>query len=428
MGALAKHHVDQDDGRLGIVARGGDGRAPQRGVDHRMGAAARVLGVAEVDEAVGAGADEAARLLAERATRVEAAHAARAAPGSRRDRRTLELGRRRPQRLQARECRRFERLHRADTSGRRSLPAEQTGDDGLARGAGGGQHALGDAGRGRLGHEREHPRVGIQREPAQRLERREPADHRIEVTAAGADRLRDAAAETVQETRDLLQPRARRADQPDRAAANTVGEADPDSVEDGGSALGAHHEEPGARGAPLESDLLLERDAVTEDEDVMPGGERLMSLVGGVGSRHGDDCEARARLPPDRAPDGPAGLVDGRLVRPWPLGQQSLGGLQGRVGRRLARRPHGEHEVGDAGRVAVRWPQAGSGEGAPIRLRGHEELHRAHAGKPAQRVGHLHQPDGVDVRTRPDLAEDDQRNRFLRSFLQIPECAPGCLP
>src|SRR5439155_1517108 len=89
--------------------------------------------------------------------------------------------------------------------------------------------------------------------PAQRLERREPADHRIEVTAAGADRLRDAAAETVQETRDLLQPRARRADQPDRAATNTVGEADPDSVEDGGSALGAHHEEPGARTASTRS-------------------------------------------------------------------------------------------------------------------------------------------------------------------------------
>src|SRR5438445_635652 len=61
-----------------------------------------------------------------------------------------------------------------------------------------------------------------------------------------------------------------------------------------------------------------------------------MSLVGGVRSGHGDDCEARARLTPDRAPDGPAGLVDGRLVRPWPLGQQSLGGLQGRVRRRLA--------------------------------------------------------------------------------------------
>src|SRR5205823_13307658 len=97
-------------------------------------------------------------------------------------------------------------------------------------------------------------------------------DHGIPVTAAGGARARDAAAGTVQEPRDLLQRRARRADQPDRAAANTVGEADPDSVEDGGSALGAHHEEPGARGAPLESDLLLERDAVTEDEDVVPGG------------------------------------------------------------------------------------------------------------------------------------------------------------
>ena len=52
MRAIAEHHVDQDHADRGIGERARDVLVADLGLDHRVRPAARVLVVAEVDEAV----------------------------------------------------------------------------------------------------------------------------------------------------------------------------------------------------------------------------------------------------------------------------------------------------------------------------------------------------------------------------------------
>ena len=89
------------------------------------------------------------------------------------------------------------------------------------------------------------PRIGGQRgEP---LQHRDAADLFLQVAAAGAERLRDAAAQVVDAAGHFLQPGARRRDEADVAAPHDVGKAERHAVDDRRAAIGPHHQQVFAR-------------------------------------------------------------------------------------------------------------------------------------------------------------------------------------
>src|SRR4029453_16857815 len=94
-----------------------------------------------------------------------------------------------------------------------------------------------------LGDEQDHLRGGVIRESLERLQRGDAADCGMEVATAGADGVRDAAAESMHEARHFLDAGSGGADHADGSAANAVREAEADAVDDGRSALRAHDEE-----------------------------------------------------------------------------------------------------------------------------------------------------------------------------------------
>src|SRR5205085_866382 len=94
------------------------------------------------------------------------------------------------------------------------------------------QDRFGDGGGGRLGDEHDDLGVAVLCELLQALQHGDAADLLRKVVAAGADRMRDAAARAMHEAGDLLRAGARIADDADRAAAHRVVEAERNAVDD----------------------------------------------------------------------------------------------------------------------------------------------------------------------------------------------------
>ena len=133
--------------------------------------------------------------------------------------------------------------------------------------------------------------VGVER--VDRHQRGDRADLGLEVAAAGADGVADAAAGARDQAGHFLHAGARRADDADVAARHRVGESERRAGDDRGAAVRAHHQQAALARLALERDLVLERHVVGED--------------------HARGGRARAPCAPRRRRNGPAP----RSARGW---------------------------------------------------------------------------------------------------------------
>ena len=139
-----------------------------------------------------------------------------------------------------------------------------------------------DAGRRRLGHEDNHLGLRIPREQVQRLQRGDRADVSLQIATACAECLRDALTQLVNGAGDRLQSRARGGDDADPAAADPVGKAQPNTVDDRRAAVRTHHQQAFVARLALERDLVRQVDVVAVEEDVLAEVERLPRHARGV--------------------------------------------------------------------------------------------------------------------------------------------------
>ena len=91
--------------------------------------------------------------------------------------------------------------------------------------------------RGRLGDQHNHLRRGITRQQIQRLVGGNGTYRSVQVTAAGAQCMRDARSQLVHAAGHRLQPGAGSTHNAHRPAPHTVGKAQPNAVDDGGAAI-----------------------------------------------------------------------------------------------------------------------------------------------------------------------------------------------
>jgi hypothetical protein len=256
--------------------------------------------------------------------------------------------------------------------------------------------------RGGLGHQH-HPlggRVGVQ--GGERVERREPADGLREVAAPDTEDVRDADPGHVEQAGDLLGAGARRGDQADRPGADDVGEAERDAGDDRRPAVGAHDEDAGVVGGPLQRDLVLDGDAVGEDQHAAAGGDRVGGLRDGVRAGHRDDRERRRVRGELGQPGADGALRDGGrgAGRPLASGERGVHGGHRRGQGGVVLGPDGDEQL--LGRGVLVRGQPHSGRELEVQRCGHGDQHRADAVKTRDLPAHLHQPDGVGVDARAE--------------------------
>ena len=100
---------------------------------------------------------------------------------------------------------------------------------------------------------------------------REPADGRRQVATADAQGVGDPDAGAVEQAEQLLAAGPGRGHDAHRTGGRRVGEAQAEPADDGGAAVGAHHEHAALGGGPLEGDLLRDGHVVAEDHHVAAG-------------------------------------------------------------------------------------------------------------------------------------------------------------
>ena len=432
-GAEADHQAEQDHGDGGGGQGGGEGGVARRGVDHRMGPAAGVFVVAEVqqqvpgvalapapdpgDRRVGGDGDirrpeDHLGLGAEGAAGKKPADGAAAAadrPGHgagiefavEPPRPGVPVERRLRRRLQRRDDgrvrRRLERLDPDQAEGIGLAPGADPLED-LRR------HRQGR----RLGDDHHVPRSGVRLERVDRHQRRDAADPLVEIVAADADRLGNPLAAAGDEAGDFLHPRSRGADDRDLAARHPVGEGQRHAVHDRGAAVGSHHEKAERPGLALEAGLLRDRHVVAEDHHVQPLAQGLAGLGRRERAGHGDQREVGAGRRPHRHADAarpPGGAVDGggrrRFEQARRRGERRLGGLR-------AGAAHRDDEVAAVRGLALGRQHAGVrqdplvGRGAHHQSRLLDPVHRR------ERPGEAHQRHRIEVEA-PAHPVDDGR-------------------
>ena len=100
------------------------------------------------------------------------------------------------------------------------------------------------------------------------------ADSLVEVAAADADAMRDAAAEARDQAGYFLQPGARGRDDADVAARDDVRKRDRRPGDQRRAAVRAHEKQPLVAREELQRALLFDRNARGEHERVQPGAKR----------------------------------------------------------------------------------------------------------------------------------------------------------
>ena len=264
----------------------------------------------------------------------------------------------------------------------------------------GGLDGLLDRRRRRLGHQ-QHPLgggVGVQ--GRERVEGGEPADLGLQVAAADAEHVRDADAGHVEQARDLLGAGAAGRHHPDRSRPDDVGEAERDAGDDRRAAVGAHHQDAGVVRRPLERHLVLDRDAVGEDEHAAAGGDGVGGLGDGVLAGHRDDRERRLGLELGQAAaDGPLRDRVGRAGRPLALGEGRFDGGDG-GGQRLVVLGADPDQQLIGGGALVRG-QAHVGGELEVERRRHRDDHAGHARQRGHAAGDLHELHRVGVDAGP---------------------------
>ena len=171
----------------------------------------------------------------------------------------------------------------------------------------------------------------------------------MEVTAAGADGVRDAATESMHEGRHFLDAGSRGADHADGPATNAVREAEADTVDDRRPALRPHDEQAAPARPALERSLVVQRDAIAEEKHVQSGRERLLRLEGGVRARHRHDRDAGRRRAARGGADRARHHVIARGLAVAPRAQELFDSRQRAMGDRVALRANGDQEIGRPG-------------------------------------------------------------------------------
>src|SRR5262245_9810111 len=202
MGAITEDQIDENHRNVRIVSRLYERGVAAAGVDDRMGPSPRELLGAEIGESVPRPADDAPRLVAQGTTRIKAAHRAAGAARDRlwrSDRSGFATG--------DADCdhrRLFQRARSPDAIRRLPAVAEQAGHDRPACRDRGIERRGCHLRRRGLGDEQDHLRGGVSRQGLDRLQCGDAADLGVEVATAGADGVRDAAAQPVHQARHFL--------------------------------------------------------------------------------------------------------------------------------------------------------------------------------------------------------------------------------
>ena len=364
IGAVPEDDVEQQHRGLVRVGQRLQGLEAQRRVDHRVRAAHGQGVVPEVDDDVTRGGQvrPEVQLRLERDVRADAAE--------HRGGQQHRLVGQRPageQALQSRARNRGFGRSRARRPGRDvdahvaqqrldggcqvgRLGREDGGTDRHREFGRGGLDGLLDLRRRRLGHQQDPLGGGVGVQRGERVEGGEPADLGLQVAAADAEHVRDADAGHVEQARDLLGAGAAGRHHPDRSRPDDVGEAQRDAGDDRRPAVGAHHQDAGVVRRPLERHLVLDGDAVGEDEHAPAGGDGVGGFGDGVLAGHRDDRERRVHL---RARPGRHRWSAAGSRRPSRSSARARPGLppRPRRRRRAPRRPrHRLRSAADRGR------------------------------------------------------------------------------
>ncbi len=98
----------------------------------------------------------------------------------------------------------------------------------------------------------------------------------------------DTPAQLVDTGAHLLQAGPRGSDQPDGAAPDLVGKAQPHAIDYGSAAVGPHDQQTPFCGHLFQRDLFFKGDVVAIEKDVPAQAQCLPGNAGGIASRHGD--------------------------------------------------------------------------------------------------------------------------------------------
>ena len=355
LGAVAEHDVEQQHAGGLVVGQLREVLEPQGRVDHRVGAAGGVGVVAEVGEGVPAipsGTSVGPRRSSATIRASEQLVPPTKSPCSRwpgpprwatAGTRTGQVGTSRPSRRSTASVAAV-RSGRPGPSSASSTGVPERGDVRLDRG--------GDLGGRWLGDEDDQLDGLVDVEAAQGLAGGQPADLGGQVASADAERRGHADARVVEQRRAAAgsRCRTRRRCRPGPGC-DDVGEAEAEAADDGGAAVGPHHQQAALGRDPLERDLLLDRHVVAEQHHVGAGVERVHRLDGRAGA---------GRRRPGPAPSGvarsAAAEVRGGASAPSPL-RRRTGGVRRppATGRRRRGRGRARRRPGRGVRPPCRW-------------------------------------------------------------------------
>ncbi len=193
-----------------------------------------------------------------------------------------------------------------------------------------------------------------------------------------------------QQAADLLQAGPRRRYNAHRPGAQPVSEAERHAVKHSRSRARPHQQQPVVARIGLEANFVLQRHIVAEKEDVQTAMESVPRLGGGIAPGHRDNRHVGLGMGLDRAAQrlGPRRLARARLAL---LVQQTLGRVQGSIGRRVVGRADGDDQVIGGRRFRRGGQQARLAQNGPISLGGHHHGGVEHAGQPGQLARGEHQ-------------------------------------
>ena len=267
----------------------------------------------------------------------------------------------------------------------------------------------GDARAGRLADDADDAGIGVRGQKLERAQHHHTADLIGEIAPANTDGLRHALARARERTGDFLQTGARGGGQPDAPARHRVGEAERHAVEDGRTAVGAHHEQAALQRHALALDLGLDWHVVAEEHDVQPCAQRLQRLGARVRAGHRDQRDVRVRQELQRRAERPRRGARRRGRRRLARDERVFGSVARGVGGGGRVGDDGDDEIRRLGRGAVAREQSRLLEQRAVVRRAHHRRRRAHARDRLHVAREPHERDRVAIVGLADEVESRHR-------------------
>ena len=237
--------------------------------------------------------------------------------------------------------------------------------------------------------------IGIQR--VDRHQGRDPAHLGFQIAPTRADRVRNPAAVVGDQARHFLDAGARRADDANIAARHDVGETQRRAIEDGGAAIGPHHQQPLLVCQNLQRHLVGDGHVVRKHHHVQAAAQRLARFGGGECAWHGNQCKIGQRIGRDGGSDRPRRPNSSFAAGSLRSIQRGARRGQCRVGRRLIARGNRNNQIARR-RWAVRIRQhTRIRHDADVRRRAHHHAALDHAGPGGDSARHAHQRHRVEI-------------------------------